>query len=67
MAFIYLNKKTNKADIFGSISALCKYTKMKPDNFYTHFGRLGNVVFENETVRIVKCTIKRGGKIKGNG
>jgi len=62
MSFWYLNKENNKAEIFRSISALCKHTGMKPDNFYTHFGRLNNTEFENENVRIVKCEIKRGGK-----
>ena len=62
MSFIYLNKHNRDAFIFGSISALCKHTGMKPDNFYTHFGRLGNVEFENENVRIIKTEIKRGGK-----
>ena len=62
MSFWYLNKENNKAEIFGSISDLCKHTGMKPDNFYTHFGRLNNTEFENENVRIVKCEIKRGGK-----
>jgi len=62
MAFIYLNKNTREALIFGGISRLCRDTGLKPDNFYTHFGRLGNVEFENENVRIVKTEIKRGGK-----
>jgi len=62
MSFIYLNKKNRDAFIFGSISSLCKHTGMKPDNFYTHFGRLGNTEFENDSVRIVKTEIKRGGK-----
>ncbi len=63
MAFWFLNKKTNEAEIYGGISALCSDTGMKPDNFYTHFGRLKNTEFENENVRIVKRKIKRGGKI----
>jgi len=63
MSFWYLNKKTNEVLVFGSISALCKHTGMKPDNFYTHFGRLNKNEFENEFVRIVKTEIKRGGKI----
>jgi hypothetical protein len=61
MAFIYLNKNTHEALIFGSITSLCCYTGLKKDNFYTHFGRLGNTEFENENVRIVKTEIKRGG------
>jgi len=62
MSFWYLNKHNKEALIFGSITSLCRYTGMKPDNFYTHFGRLGNTEFENENVRIVKTEIKRGGK-----
>ncbi|HAF27726.1 MAG TPA: hypothetical protein DCG75_01640 [Bacteroidales bacterium] len=62
MSFWYLNKQNKEALIFGSITSLCRYTGMKPDNFYTHFGRLNNTEFENENVRIVKTEIKRGGK-----
>ena len=61
MAFIYLNKNTHEALIFGSITSLCCYTGLKKDNFYTHFCRLGNTEFENDNVRIVKTEIKRGG------
>ena len=62
MTYIYLNKQTNELLCFGSIAALFKITGMKPDNLYTHFGRLGNTEFENENVRIVKTKIERGGK-----
>lgn len=62
MAYWYLNKQTNKAEIFGSITALCKYTGLKKDNLYTKFGREGHLVFENDIHWIRKLEIKRGGK-----
>lgn len=59
MAYIYLNKKTNGARIFGSITALSSATGIKPDNLYTIFSR--NKANEHETndYRIVKTKIER--------
>ena len=61
MAYIYLNKETREARIFGGISILCKATGLKPDNLYTHFGRKGLKEFESDNFRIVKAEIERGG------
>ena len=59
MAYIYLNKKTNAARIFGSIASLCNATKIKPDNLYTCFSRKKQKEFENDDYRIVKTHIER--------
>lgn len=57
--FWFLNKQTNAPEIFGSISAICDNTGLKPDNLYYHFSRMKRVEFENESFRIVKCKVKR--------
>ena len=59
MAYIYLNKETNKLRCFGSITALSKATGIKPDNLYTNFNRKGLSEFENTSYRIVKVDIER--------
>lgn len=59
MAYIYLNKETNEARIFGSITSLCNATGVKPDNLYTAFGRNKLKEFENKNYRIVKTKIER--------
>lgn len=62
MAYIYLNKQTNELRCFGGITALCKATGIKPDNLYHNFSRKGLKDFENDSYRIVKVEIERGGK-----
>jgi len=57
--FWFLNKQTNTPEIFGSISAICENTGLKPDNLYYHFSRMKRSEFENENYRIVKCKVKR--------
>ena len=59
MAYIYLNKETNKLRCFGSITALSKATGIKPDNLYTNFNRKALNEFENDSYRIVKVDIER--------
>lgn len=59
MAYIYLNKETKELRCFGSVSALCKATGIKPDNLYTVFSRKKLTEFENEKYRIVKTKIER--------
>lgn len=59
MAYIYLNKITNKLRCFGGITALSKATGVKPDNLYTNFSRKGLKEFENDKYRIVKTKIER--------
>ena len=62
MAFWFLDKQENKPMIFGSISAICNNTDLKPDRLYTVFGREKKLEFENEKYRIAKCAVERGGK-----
>jgi len=62
MAYIYLNKETNKITPYGSIQALSGHENIKKDNLYTHFGRKANAEFENDKYRIVKAEIIRSSK-----
>lgn len=55
----YLNKHTNEANIFGSISGIVKHTFLKPDNLYRCFSRLKLKDYENDNCRIVKTAVKR--------
>jgi hypothetical protein len=57
MAYIYLNKETNEARIFGSITSLCNATKIKPDKLYTCFSRNKLKEYENDKYRIIKDKI----------
>ena len=59
MAYIYLNKETNEARIFGSIKSLSKATNIKPDNLYTCFSRNKLKEYENNLYRIIKAKIER--------
>ncbi len=59
MAYIYLNKETNEARIFGSITSLCSAKNIKPDNLYTCFSRNKLNEFENDSYRIIKTKIER--------
>jgi hypothetical protein len=59
MAYIYLNNKTSKYRVFGSIKALCTQLDLKVDNFYTHFGRKGNTEFDGDGFKIIKAEIER--------
>ena len=59
MAYIYINKETNKARIFGSIKSLCNATGIKPDNLYTQFSRNKLKEYENNSYRIIKTKIER--------
>lgn len=59
MAYIYLNKQTKEARIFGSIKALSNATAIKPDNLYTIFSRNKAKEHETSEYRIVKTKIER--------
>ena len=59
MAYIYLNKETKKARIFGSIKSLSNATGIKPDNLYTIFSRNKAKEHESSEYRIVKAKIER--------
>ena len=56
--FLCLNKKTNTADIFGSISAIIKNDSLQktkyPNKFYHIFSRKRKDIFEDENYRIEK-------------
>jgi hypothetical protein len=59
MAYIYINKQTKEARIFGSIKSLCNATKIKPDNLYRVFSRNKLKKYENDKYRIIKTKIER--------
>ena len=59
MPYIYINKQTKEARIFGSITSLSNAIGIKPDNLYTTFSRKKLKEFENESYRIVKTKIER--------
>jgi hypothetical protein len=59
MAYIYINKETDEARVFGSIKALSKAMKIKPDNLYSKFSRKKLKEQETNEYRIVKTKIER--------
>ena len=59
MPYIYINKQTNEARIFGGIKSLCNATGIKPDNLYTQFSRKKLKEYENDKYRIVKTKTER--------
>ncbi|WP_372938711.1 hypothetical protein [Seonamhaeicola sp.] len=59
MAYIYINKQTKEARIFGSIKSLSNATGIKPDNLYTIFSRNKAKEHETKDFRIVKTKIER--------
>jgi hypothetical protein len=59
MAYIYINKKTDEARVFGSIKALSVAMKIKPDNLYSKFSRKKLKEQETNDYRIVKTKIER--------
>jgi hypothetical protein len=61
MAYIYLNKETAKYRLFGSLPVMCK----ECDLDYTHFQyafRDNKTEYENDTLKIIKVALERGGK-----
>jgi hypothetical protein len=54
--FWYLNKKTNTAEIFGSVSSILKHEKIEDTTYnskmYECFSRKKLDIFEDETYRI---------------
>ena len=64
MAYIYYNKELNKYRLFGSLPIMCKKCDLDNTNLEYHFSRLKNTEYENETVRIIKVSLERGGKNK---
>lgn len=57
--FWFLNKETNTAAIFGSISAISTKVDINKNELYYQFSRLKKSEFENEEYRIVKCDVIR--------
>jgi hypothetical protein len=64
MAYIYYNKKTNQYRLFGSLPVMCKSCDLYNPHLDYHFSRLKNTEYENETVKIIKVRLERGGKNK---
>lgn len=75
MAFWYLNKKTNKAAIFGSLAKLAEVTGLNVNTLYSHFSRKidpNKQDLEEEyqkeidtpDYRIVKCEIQTSKRSK---
>lgn len=61
MAYIYLNKETNKYRLFGSLPVMCKSCDLDYPSLQYAF-RNDKTEYENKTVKIVKATLERGGK-----
>ena len=59
MAYIYINKETKEARIFGSITALSNAIGIKPDNLYTILSRNKAKEHETNEYRIIKTKIER--------
>lgn len=63
MAYIYLNKETNKYRLFGSLPVMCKSCDLD----YTHIQyafRDKKMEYETESIKIIKLRLERGGKNK---
>lgn len=61
MAYIYLNKETNKYRLFGSLPVMCNKCNLDYPSLQYAF-RNDKTEYENKTVKIVKATLERGGK-----
>ena len=59
MAYVHINKETNKVRVFGSIKSLSKALKIPIDNLYTTFSRKKLKEHETNEYRIVKARIER--------
>lgn len=65
MAYWFLNKQTKEPRIFGSLPVMCEeITGLDKQSLEYHFSRLRKEEFENDTYRIVKRNLERGGKKK---
>lgn len=60
MAYWFLDKKSGEGRIFGSISAICANSDLKPDALYFHFSRKKKTEWESERYRILKRNVERG-------
>lgn len=59
MAYVHINKKTNKVRVFGSVKSLSKALKIPIDNLYTTFSRKKLKEHKTDEYRIVKTKIER--------
>jgi hypothetical protein len=57
--FWFLDKQSNTAEIFGSITSLCERTGLKSEALYYQFSRMKKLEFEDDRFRIVKCVVQR--------
>ena len=64
MPFIILNKLSNKYRLFGSLPVMVKQFDLDQSILEYHFSRKKETEFENESLRIVKCKLERGGSLK---
>lgn len=65
MAFIILDKETNKLEVFGSLPILCQsigYDEKQEKALSYVFSQKKETEFQNEKYRIVKAEFQRGGK-----
>lgn len=59
MAYVHINKQTNKVRVFGSIKSLSKAIEIPIDNLYTTFSRKKLKDHETNEYRIIKAGIER--------
>lgn len=64
MAFIILDKESNKFRLFGSLPVMCLEFELDKSNLEYNFSRKKELEFENEKYRIVKVELERGGSPK---
>jgi hypothetical protein len=57
--FWFLDKQSNTAEIFGSITSLSERTGLKSESLYYQFSRMKKQEYEDKNYRIVKCSIIR--------
>lgn len=63
MAYIYLNKETNRYRLFGSLPVICKSFNLDYRHIQYAF-RDKKTEYETDTLKIIKVTLERGGKNK---
>ena len=65
MPFIILDKESNKFRLFGSLPVMEKnFPLLKKESLEYHFSRKKETEFENESYRISKSVLERGGSPK---
>jgi hypothetical protein len=64
MAFIILDKESNKFRLFGSLPLMCSEFELDKSNLEYHFSRKKELEFENEKYQITKVVLERGGSPK---